>query len=153
MEILIDRKWKKDTYTIGKVYVNGVFFSNSLEDKDRGLSDSMNIAQVSSMKVYGETAIPTGTYVVKLTYSNRFGARAWASKYGGKVPEVTNVKGFSGIRIHPGNVAQDTYGCILLGKNSVKGKVTQSTEYYYKLLDNHIVPAVSRGEKITLTIK
>lgn len=105
------------------------------------------------MKVYGETAIPTGTYVVKLTYSNRFGARAWASKYGGKVPEVTNVKGFSGIRIHPGNVAQDTYGCILLGKNSVKGKVTQSTEYYYKLLDNHIVPAVSRGEKITLTIK
>lgn len=153
MEIVVDRKWKKDTYTISNVYIDGVFFSNSIEDTDRGLNSSMSLEEVKSKKIYGETAIPTGTYVLKMTYSNRFGTRVWASKYGGKVPEVLNVKGFSGVRIHPGNTAKDTLGCILVGKNNVKGKVTNSTSYYHKLLDEYIVPASNRGEKIELIIR
>lgn len=153
MEIVVDRKWKKDTYTISNVYIDGVFFSNSIEDTDRGLNNSMSLEEVKSKKVYGETAIPTGSYVLKMTYSNRFGTRAWASKYGGRVPEVLNVKGFSGVRIHPGNTAKDTLGCILVGKNNVKGKVTNSTSYYHKLLDEYIVPASNRGEKIELIIR
>lgn len=153
MEILIDRKWKKDTYTVGNVYVNGTFFSNSLEDKDRGLSYTMSLEQIAQRKVYGETAIPTGTYEIKMTYSSKFATRAWGRKYQGKVPELLNVKGFSGVRVHPGNFARDTLGCILIGKNSIKGMVTQSASYYYKLLDSYIIPAVDRGEKITLTIK
>lgn len=153
MEILIDRKWKKDTYTVGNVYVNGAFFGNSLEDKDRGLLDTMSVEQIAQKKVYGETAIPTGTYEVKMTYSNKFSARAWGRKYQGKVPELLNVKGFSGVRVHPGNSSKDTLGCILLGKNSVKGMVTQSTSYYYKLLDNYILPAINKKEKVILVIK
>lgn len=153
MNIVIDRKWKKDTYTIGNLYINGVLFSNTLEDKDRGLTSSMTLEEISKKKIYGQTAIPSGTYEVVMTYSNRFNSRAWGKKYNGKVPELRNIKGFGGVRIHPGNKAADTLGCILVGKNSIKGMVTNSQAYYYKLLDNYIVPAVKKGEKITLTIK
>lgn len=153
MNIVIDRKWKKDTYTIGNLYINGVLFSNTLEDKDRGLTSSMTLEEIGKKKIYGQTAIPIGTYEVKMTYSNRFHSRAWGKKYDGKVPELLNVKGFGGVRIHPGNKAADTLGCILVGKNSAVGMVTNSQTYYFKLLDDYIVPAVKKGEKITLTIK
>ena len=153
MNIVIDRKWKKDTYTIGNLYINGVLFSNTLEDKDRCLTSSMTLEEIGKKKIYGQTAIPSGTYEVKMTYSNRFHSRAWGKKYDGKVPELINVKGFGGVRIHPGNKAADTLGCILVGKNSIKGMVTNSQAYYYKLLDNYIVPATKKGEKIILTIK
>ena len=153
MNIVIDRKWKKDTYTIGNLYINGVLFSNTLEDKDRCLTSSMTLEEINKKKIYGQTAIPSGTYEVKMTYSNRFHSRAWGKKYDGKVPELINVKGFGGVRIHPGNKAADTLGCILVGKNSAVGMVTNSQAYYFKLLDNYIVPAVKKGEKITLTIK
>jgi len=153
MEIVVDRRWKRDTYTIGNMYINGKFFSNTLEDKDRDLTSIMTLEEIGEKKVYGQTAIPIGTYEVKMTYSNRFNSRAWGKKYDGKVPELVNVKGFGGVRIHPGNKAADTLGCILVGKNSIKGMVTNSQAYYYKLLDNYIVPAVKKGEKITLTIK
>lgn len=153
MVILIDRKWKKGTYTVGNLYVNGQFFSNTLEDKDRNLSDVMSAEQIAQRKIYGETAIPTGTYEVKMTYSNRLHGRAYAKKYNGKLPEVIGVKGFAGIRFHPFNKPQETYGCISVGKNNIKGQVTQATAYFYKLVDNYILPAISKGEKITLTIK
>lgn len=153
MRLLIDRKWKKDTYTIGIVYINGVRFSEVIEDKDRGLDDSMSDFEIKSKKIYGKTAIPTGIYKLTMTYSSKFAARTWASKYNGKVLEIPNVKGFSGVRIHPGNTAEDSLGCILPGRNLEKGKVLQSTKYYYKLLDEHILPAMKRGEEVTLEIK
>ena len=153
MNIVIDRKWKKGSYTIGNLYINGVLFSNTLEDKDRGLTSSMTLEEINKKKIYGQTAIPSGTYEVKMTYSNRFHSRAWGKKYDGKIPELINVKGFGGVRIHPGNKASDTLGCILVGKNSAVGMVTNSQVYYFKLLDNYIVPATKKGEKITLTIK
>lgn len=153
MQLTLERKWKKDAYTIGKLYVNGEFFSNTLEDKDRGLTSSMTLEEINKKKIYGQTSIPSGTYEVKMTYSNRFNSRAWGKKYGGKVPELLNVKGFGGVRIHPGNKAADTLGCILVGKNSAVGMVTNSQTYYFKLLDNYIVPATKRNEKIILTIK
>lgn len=153
MELILYRKWKKETYTIGQLYINGLRFSDALEDRDRGLTSAMALSEIKQRKVYGETAIPTGTYEVRMTYSTKFATRAWGRKYGGKVPELLNVKGFSGVRIHPGNTPKDTLGCILLGKNAVKGQVTQSTTYYYQLLDNYILPALQRGEKITLTIQ
>lgn len=153
MNIVIDRKWKKDTYTIGNLYINGVLFSNTLEDKDRGLTSAMTLEEIGKKKIYGQTAIPSGTYEVKMTYSNRFHSRAWGKKYEGKVPELLNVKGFGGVRIHPGNKAADTLGCIFVGKNSAVGMVTNSQAYYFKLLNNYIVPAINKGEKILLTIK
>jgi hypothetical protein len=153
MEITVDRKWKKDTYTIGVCYINGVRFSETLEDKDRGLDNSMSESIIKSKKIYGQTAIPTGTYEIKMTYSPKFANRAWAKKYSGKVVEITNVKAYSGVRIHPFNTAAESLGCIAVGRNLVKGKVLQSTIYYQKLVDDYISPALKRGEKVTITIK
>lgn len=153
MQLTLERKWKKDTYTIGKLYVNGELFSDTLEDKDRGLTSSMTLEEISKKKIYGQTAIPSGTYEVKMTYSNRFNSRAWGKKYGGNVPELLNVKGFGGVRIHPFNRASESLGCIAVGKNSITGAVTNSTQYYYKLLDNFIIPAIKNGEKINIIIK
>lgn len=153
MNIVVDRKWKKEGYTIGNIYINGIFFGNSLEDRDRGLDSNMPLAEIQRKKVYGQTAIPAGTYQVKMTYSNRFATKSWGRKYNGKVPELLNVKGFDGVRIHPGNTAKDTLGCILIGKNTAKGTVTQSIEYYFKLLDYYILPAIKKNEKLYINLK
>ena len=153
MEIVVDRRWKRDTYTIGNMYINGKFFSNTLEDKDRGLTSAMTLEEIGKKKIYGQTAIPIGTYEVKMTYSNRLHSRAYAKKYDGKLPELINVKGYEGVRIHPFNKAQETLGCLSVGKNNIKGAVTNATAYFYMLVDNYILPAIKRGEKITITIK
>ena len=117
MEVLVDRKWKKDTYTIGKVFIDSEFFCNSMEDKDRGLAQYMSVGEITKKKVYGETAIPTGKYKVTMTYS---------SKYKRMMPQVMNVKGFAGIRIHSGNTAKDSLGCLLFGKNDKPGWISNS---------------------------
>lgn len=153
MEIVINRRWKKDTYTIGEMFINGVKFSETCEDKDRGLTDQMSLAEIKSKKVYGKTAIPTGTYELKMTYSPKFANRPFAKKYGGKVVEIMNVKGYNGVRIHPFNTAEDSLGCIAVGRNLEKGKVLQSTVYYMKLLEEYILPAIKKGYKISLVIK
>ena len=153
MELLVDRKWKENGYTIGKLYINSKEFCDTLEDKDRGLFSTQSLNDIKAKKVYGQTAIPIGTYVVKMTYSSKFAGRAWGKKYKGRVPQLLNVKGFDGVRIHPLNTAKDTLGCIGVGKNTSKGMITNSTAYYYKLLDDHILPALNKGERITLTIK
>lgn len=77
----------------------------------------MSEKEIKAKKVYGETAIPTGEYIVKMTYS---------PKYKRKMPQILNVKGFAGVRIHSGNTANDTEGCILLGENTKPGKITNS---------------------------
>jgi hypothetical protein len=75
MKLLVDRKWKKDTYTIGRFFVNGVLFCNSLEDKDRGLKQTDSLSTIKSKKVYGETAIPTGIYKIDMeTVSPKYAA-------------------------------------------------------------------------------
>lgn len=153
MKILLDRKWKANEYTIGKLYIDGVEFSDTLEDKDRELKDSMSLNEITSKKVYGQTAIPTGTYKVLMTYSSKFANRVWGKKYKGKVPQLMNVKGYEGVRIHPLNTAKDTLGCIGVGKNTSKGMITSSTAYYYKLLDEYILPAIKMNENVLITIK
>lgn len=144
MEIEIKRLWKKDSYTIGKLYINGKYFCETLEDTDRNLTSDMSITEIKNKKVYGKTAIPSGLYTILYTYS---------PKYQRLMPLVDNVKGFSGIRIHSGNTAEDSLGCILLGFNKEKGKVLQSRDTcnkFYKLIEEAIY---KKGEAITLKIK
>ena len=124
MKLKLVRKYRKETYTIGKLYVDGVYFCDTIEDKDRGLDDAMGLAEIMIKKRYGETAIPYGTYKVEITYS---------PKYKKLMPEVKNVKGFSGIRIHSGNTAKDTLGCLIIGRNTQVGMVTESRKTYNKL--------------------
>ena len=111
----------------------------------------MPIGKINQIKVYGRTAIPKGTYKVILSVSPKFKDRPWAKKYNGLVPEILNVKGFAGIRIHPGNRATDTDGCPLVGDNTAVGRLTNSTKRYYELMDK-LVPAWEKGEEITLEI-
>lgn len=153
MELVLNRRWKKDTYTIGELFINGKKYSETCEDKDRGLKDSMPLSEIKAKKIYGQTAIPTGTYELKMTYSAKFATRSWARKYGGNVVEITNVKGYQGVRIHPFNSASESLGCVAPGRNLEKGKVLQSTAYYCRLVDDYLYPAFKRGEKVTLTIK
>ena len=70
MNILLKRIAKKETYTIGKLYIDNVYFCDTIEDKDRGLNQNMSINDINKKKVYGETAIPTGTYslIIPLVY-------------------------------------------------------------------------------------
>lgn len=124
MKLKLVRKYRKETYTIGKLYVDGVYFCDTIEDKDRGLDDAMGLAEIMIKKRYGETAIPYGTYKVEITYS---------PKYKKLMPEIKNVKGFSGIRIHSGNTAKDTLGCLIIGRNTQVGMVTESRKTYNKL--------------------
>lgn len=138
MNILIKRIALKDNYTIGKLYINGQYFCDTLEDKDRGLKQTDNIISIKAKKIFGKTAIPLGTYNVDITYSPKF------KKY---LPLVENVKGFSGIRIHSGNTVDATDGCILVGKNTIVGMVTHSQDTLKALLQK-----LNVNDNITLTI-
>ena len=153
MEIKVDRKWKKDTYTIGNLYINGKFFGNTLEDKDRGLKQTDSLVIIQSKKVYGETAIPTGRYEILMNvYSPKFGASSWYKQVcKGYVPRLKNVPGFEGVLLHTGNTALESFGCLLCGKNTAKGKVTQSKEYF-KTIYKEMKKAYDKGEKIFITM-
>ena len=152
VELLIDRRWKKANYTIGRFFVNGQRLCESLEDTDRGLQQRMPVGIINSKKVYGKTAIPTGEYDVVLSVSPKFKNRVWAKKYGGLVPEILNVKGYTGVRIHPLTSADQTEGCPGIGDNTIVGKLTNSQKRYYELMDI-LVPAFKAGERIILTIR
>lgn len=153
MELRLERRYKKDTYTIGNLYVNGTWFCNTCEDKDRGLSSSMPVDQINRIKVYGETAIPAGRYIVRMDIiSPKYNGVKWyKDNFGGRMPRLESVKGFSGILIHPGNTALDSYGCILPGINKQKGKVLDSRATFLKLW-KLMEAARKRKETIYLTI-
>lgn len=152
MKLEVIRRYRKNGYTIGSLLVDGVKFCDTLEDTDRGLKSSMTLQEIKAKKVKGKTAIPTGIYHVDMsTVSPRFKARSWARLYGGRVPRLQGVKGFDGVLIHVGNSAADTDGCILVGRNTEVGKVTDSKATYIKLFEmmnavnEHIIIEI-RGE-------
>lgn len=148
MNIVIKRIAKKPKYTIGKLYIDGEFFCNTLEDTDRGLDSSMSLSEIKAKKVYGETAIPYGTYrVVTNVISPKFKDRTWAKPYEGKLPRLLNVPGFEGVLIHVGNSAEDSLGCVLLGKNTVVGKVVDSQTTFKAFMNK-----IKNQKLITLTI-
>ena len=124
MRIELVRIAFNSTYTIGKLYVDGKYFCDVLEDVDRGLDSSMTESEILEKKVKGQTAIPTGHYVINITYS---------PKYKRMMPLLLDVKGFSGIRIHSGNTAKDTEGCLIVGKNKKVGMVLESRDTYQRL--------------------
>ena len=150
--IRIERRWPKAGYTVGRLFVNGVLICNTLEDTDRGLDQGMTVAAIRARKVKGQTAIPKGTYEATLTVSGKFGRKPWAEKYGGKVPLLRGVKGFEGIRIHPGNTPEDTSGCILPGWNTVKGELTDSAACYDRLMQIVFLPAYRAGQTVIVEI-
>ena len=133
MKLELKRIFKGKDYTIGRLYIDGAYFCDTLEDTVRP----------EGVKIPGKTAIPAGKYPVELTESLRFDCL---------MPLIKNVPNFSGIRIHSGNTAEDTEGCILVGLNKVKGKVINSRKTYDKLF-KILFTAERNGEKLEIEIK
>lgn len=148
MEIRVRRIAFKDTYTIGKMYIDGEYFCDVLEDRVRDLENQV--------KVPNKTAIPYGTYDitldVKSTKYSDFNKYPWAKDYNGYLPRLTNVPLFLGILIHPGNTEHDSSGCLLVGENKVVGKVINSKTTFERLMKEYLLPAKKRDEKINITI-
>lgn len=132
MKLLLERSWCGPKSTIGTLSVDGRNECFTLEDVVR-----------DGPKVYGETAIPVGTYNVIVTPSQRFKR---------DLPLVENVPGFQGIRIHSGNTAEDTDGCILVGKAKGTDSVTDSRAAFNELFTK-IKAALDAGEAVTLEVK
>lgn len=137
MDLKLERKYKKDTYTVGNLYYRynkndeWTFLCNTLEDCDRGLDLSMSEEEIKAKKIYAQTAIPTGTYGVNLNIvSPRLKNTSWAKPYGGKVPRLTGIKGFVGVLIHPGNYAG--YETLYKKMNVPEGKPVLNSEEYFK---------------------
>lgn len=141
MKVELKRIFLGDTYTIGKMYIDGKYFCDTLEDKVRDLNKNGKFDN-GETKVYGETAIPYGTYKIQVSMSPKFKR---------ELPLLLNVPHFEGIRIHRGNTAADSAGCILVGENKVKGKVINSTPYEQKLTQM-MKEAQNKKEPITIEI-
>ena len=129
--LLLKRVFRAEEYTIGRLSIDGAYFCDTLEDRVRDLSHEA--------KVSGQTAVPAGVYTVTLTQSPRFGR---------VLPELHNVPHFTAIRIHAGNSAADTMGCILVGENSVKGRLVNS-----RLWESRLVERLEGDEAICITIE
>lgn len=155
MKLTLKRIAKKPTYTIGKLYVNDVYFCDTIEDTDRGITQNTPLEEIKSKKVKSKTAIPSGTYEITMNViSPRFSKRYFYYKNcdGGRVPRLKDVPGFEGILIHIGNTAAHTDGCILVGKNSKVGMVLNSTTTFLNLYKK-LSQANKNKENITITIK
>jgi hypothetical protein len=150
MELKLKRIAKKPSYTIGKLYIDGKYFCDTIEDTDRGLSSTMNEAVIVAKKIKHKTAIPVGKYGVDMrTVSPRFGAQSfYKAVCGGRVPRLQGVKGFDGVLIHCGNTVEDSSGCILVGYNTVKGMVTNSKDTFRRLYE-----IIAKADSVFLTIE
>lgn len=143
MEIKVKRITPIDyPYTIGKMYIDGEYFCDTLEDRVRDINKNGKFDN-GEVKVAGETAIPYGRYQVVVTMSPKFKR---------ELPRLLNVPNFDGILIHRGNTDKDSAGCLLLGENKVKGKVINSTPYEQKLV-SILKDVQNKGEEIWITIE
>lgn len=142
MELQLKREIFTDISTIGTLTIDGVFECYILEDKDRGINNTLSLEQIMRVKVYGKTAIPYGRYEVDWTMSARFKKM---------MPILLNVVGWSGIRIHAGNTEIDSLGCLLCGTRKLSNRITESTIATNKLYAK-IEAAKKQGQRIYITI-
>ena len=140
MKLTLKRIALRPTYTIGKLYIDDVYFCDTIEDTVRDINKNGKFDN-GEKKVHSKTAIPYGTYEIKWTYSPRF------KKY---TPQLMNVPSFEGIRIHSGNTSLDTEGCLILGENKQVGKVLNSRATINKFY-TLIKEACSKGKVTTET--
>lgn len=145
MKLLVTRNWKKPEYTIGRLFINGEFFCNTLEDTVRDLQ--------KERKVKGQTAIPEGTYEVTLNViSPKYNKKPNYKFCEARMPRLLGVPQFEGVLIHPGNSNKDTEGCLLVGENKVKGGLVNSFATF-KRLWYILEDARKRKEQIQIEIR
>ena len=137
MKLTLNRKFRGPTYTIGDLSINGNFFCNTIEDTVRELPAACRNTPngrscTCKEKIYARTAIPAGTYKITFQYS---------PKYKKKMPYLHDVPHFLGILIHSGNTEVDSAGCIIVGNNTVRGKVLESLATFqnlYSILESEV---------------
>ena len=154
MKIELKRIYTCQNYTIGHLYVDGEYVCDTIEDTDRGLRQDMSLAEIRKIKVCRQTAIPTGIY--RLTtdiQSPKFSKIQYYKDYcNGFMPRILNVPGYDGILIHRGSSANSSAGCIIVGYNTIKGRVTGSQKAWEKLMKKYLIPAKMLEKEITITI-
>lgn len=134
MKLTLKRIALRPTYTIGKLYIDDVYFCDTIEDTVRDINKNGKFDN-GEQKIKGKTAIPYGTYKITTNVvSPRFKDRAWAKPYDGKIPRLINVPSFDGVLMHPGSSAADTSGCLLVGKNTIVGRLTDSQKTFHALM-------------------
>lgn len=141
MELISKSLFKTDESTISDISIDGKHLCFILEDKDRGLTQNTSIEQIEKIKVFGLTCIPRGRYEIVITYSNRFKCM---------MPLLLDVKGWTGVRIHWGNWAKDTEGCLIVGTTVGKNEVEGSKIAYAKVI-SLLQDACSKG-KVYITL-
>ena len=120
MTLELKRIFKGENYTIGRLFIDGEYFCDTLEDPVRQLDSIKD-------KIYSETAIPAGKYKVSMSIvSPKYSIRKSYNWCGGRLPRLIDVPFFEGILIHSGNTPDHTAGCILVGENKIKGQVINS---------------------------
>jgi len=124
-------------------------FWYTIEDTDRGLTQEMSLEEIKAGKKYGVTCIPYGRYQVVITKSPRFSKQKGRDVF---TPQLLNVPGFEGIRIHPANFASELEGCIAPGKAYAIDKVINSKPAYAEVMDA-ISLAIRAGEQVFITIQ
>ena len=139
MLLTLQRRQSKGGATIGELLLDGVHESYTLEDEIREIPG----AAVVEWKVDGTTAIPTGKYRIAMTRSPRFGK---------VLPLLLDVPGFSGVRIHAGNKAEHTEGCILVGEEAYENTIGRSKEALLELMAA-IDMAIENNEQVWIEIK
>lgn len=143
MELKLEREASASGATIGKLSIDGQFECYTLEDQVRELRhDDGALIDPASWKIAGETAIPSGTYAVIVDYSTRFKKL---------MPHIIGVPGFSGVRIHSGNTAADTEGCILLGQRRGAAEIFESRAAFDVFFPK-LQAAFDRKELVKITI-
>lgn len=153
MELTLKRIALRETYTIGRLYLNGTYFCDTLEDKVRDINKDGDLNDVGEGKVNSKTAIPYGRYEITMKiqspkYSQR-ASYAWCKGY---LPRLLKVPHFEGILIHSGNDATHSAGCILVGENKVKGQIINSMATLKSLVPM-LKHASDNNEKIWITIE
>lgn len=150
MEIKVIRKILTDETSIGDLLINGTFVCYTLEDRDRNLKSDMTVADIQNIKVYSKTAIPYGSYRVTVTPTSLTGVGERLIAGSKQLPLVNGVKGFDGIRIHRGNKATATAGCLLCGLTKGTDLIGDSTTAH-NLVFNNIQTALAANETVTIT--
>jgi hypothetical protein len=153
MELKLKRIALRDTYTIGRLYINDIYECDTLEDRVRDINKDGDLNDFGEGKVYGKTAIPYGRYEITMkVQSPKYSQRASYAWCKGYLPRLLNVPHFDGILIHAGNTSEDSHGCVLCGENKVKGQVINSMATLKRLIPI-LKHASDSGEKIWITIE
>jgi hypothetical protein len=137
LEINLHRKWFTPKSTVGELY-----YALPGQQMARACYTLEDQVRAPGIKIQGETAIPEGHYRVVISWSERFECM---------MPELINVPLFEGVRIHVGNKAEDSEGCILLGRTENPNFIGESKMAFASFC-RRFCDALNFGEQVWITV-